>query len=90
MNLNDFIPSIETIDRISGVGIIVGFAVLVIMDKFVWHTRYKAAEARADRWERIALQAMTSGARAGVQVAETALEVVSKIPEPTQGEEGST
>lgn len=88
MTLSDFLPTIEVFDRLSGVGVIVAFALLIITDKFVWHTRYKAAEERAARWESIALRAMSAGARAGIEAAETAVEVVQSIPDPAK-EKGS-
>jgi len=70
------------VDRISGVTALVIIAIAVITDKLVWHTRYKAETARADRWERIALDALTGPAQAGVRAAEVAVGVVSNIPDP--------
>lgn len=69
-------------DRITGTGVLIVIAVLVITDKLVWHTRLKSANARADRWEAIALEALHSGAQAGVKAAEVAVSVVSAIPDP--------
>lgn len=62
-------------------GVLIGIAVLVITDKLVWHKRLKAADARADRWERVALDALQTGTRAGVRAAEISSEVLSKLPE---------
>lgn len=73
------------IDRIGTVAVLGLIAVLVITDKLVWHTRLKRAEARADKWEGVALEAMRAGAVAGVKAAEVAVNVVSAIPDP-QGE----
>lgn len=70
-------------DKITGYGVIIIVAVGVITDKLVWHTRLKKAEKRADRWESIALEALTAGAQAGVKAAEIAVDVVSAIPSPT-------
>lgn len=70
------------IDRVGTVAILGLIAVLVITDKLVWHTRLKRAEDRADKWETIALDAMRSGAAAGVKAAEVAVGVVSAIPDP--------
>lgn len=84
MTLSDFLPSVEVFDRLTGVGVIVAFALLIITDKFVWHTRYKSAQARAEKWENIALRAMSAGARAGIEAAETAVEVVQSIPDPAK------
>lgn len=70
------------IDRVGTVAILGVIAVLVIMDKLVWHTRLKKETERADRWEGIALEAMRSGAVAGIRAAEVAVNVVSAIPDP--------
>jgi hypothetical protein len=84
--MDDFLGvPFPTIDRISGVVILAAMAVLVITDKLVWHTRLRSANARADRWEAIALKALTAGAAAGIQAAEVAVDVVASLPDP-QGE----
>lgn len=82
--LVDFL-TIANVDRLGAVGTLILMCILIITDKFVWHTRYKAEQERADRWERIALEALTAGAQAGVHAAEVAVGVVSAIPDP-QGE----
>lgn len=84
MTPGDFLPSLEVADRITAVGIIIVFAIFVITDRLVWHTRLERAEARADRWERIALDALATGAKSGVRAAEAAVEVVSNIPDPNR------
>lgn len=71
------------------VGMAVGFAMLVITDRLVWHTRLTRAEAQRDRWEEIALDALTTGAQAGVRAAEISNEVLSRLPD-TKPEERST
>jgi len=76
-------------DKIGGVAALVIIAIAVITDKLVWHTRYKAETARADRWERIALEALTGPAQAGVRAAEVAVGVVSNIPDPQAEREQS-
>lgn len=79
----DFLgASLPYLDRLGAAGVVVGFAVLVITDKLVWHTRLKKADARADRWEKVALEALTAGAQAGVRAAEVAVDVVSALPDP--------
>lgn len=57
-------------------------AIAVITDKLVWHTRLAKAEARAERWESLALEALSVGGHAGVKAAETTVAVVSAIPDP--------
>jgi hypothetical protein len=74
--------------KVSTFAVLVVMALAVITDKLVWHTRLKKAEDRADRWEQIALEALTAGAQAGVKAAEVAVGVVSAIPDP-QGERDS-
>lgn len=73
---------LPAIDRVGAVGTIIGFCFAIITDKLVWHTRLKKAEDRADRWEKVALDALTAGATAGVKAAEVAVEVVSALPDP--------
>ena len=74
--------TIDSIDRLGTVGVLIGIALLVITDKLVWHTRLKRVIARADKWEAIALAALRSDAQAGVQAAETAVSVVAALPDP--------
>jgi phage shock protein A len=71
-------------DRLGAVATVMAFALAVITDKLVWHTRLKKAEARADRWEQIALDALTAGAQAGVAAAEMTVDVVSALPDPNR------
>lgn len=75
VNLND----------LSVVVVLTAIALAVITDKLVWHTRLKNAEARADRWETIALEALQAGAQAGVKAAEVTVDVVSALPSPASG-----
>lgn len=73
---------LPAIDRLGAVGTLIFIALLVIGDKLIWHTRLTKAENRADRWEAVALEALTAGAQAGVKAAEVAVGVVSSIPDP--------
>ena len=82
MTLGDFIPTANFLNQVSIAIVLALIALAVITDKLVWHTRLKNSEARADRWEKIALEALTSGALAGVKAAEAAVSVVSNIPDP--------
>lgn len=87
----DFFSGLLTaanVDRLGMVTVVVFIAFAVIMDKLVWHTRLTNAEARADRWEQIALEALTLGARAGVKAAEVTVDVVSAMPDPGKGKSG--
>ena len=77
----DFLTA-EALDRAGSLVILSVIALAVITDKLVWHTRLKKAEARADRWEATALEALTLGAAAGVRAAEVAVDVVSALPDP--------
>lgn len=70
------------LDNISVTVLLGLIALAVITDKLVWHTRLKKAEARAERWEALALDAMQAGAKAGVTAAEVAVGIVSSIPDP--------
>lgn len=79
----DFLNSLSP-DKITSVAVLVVVAVAVITDKLVWHTRLKRAEDRAERWERVALEALTAGAQAGVKAAEVTVDVVSALPDPAR------
>lgn len=76
---------LDFFDRLGTFTVLVGVAIGIITDKLVWHTRYKRAVDRADKWEGIALDALRGSASTAVQTAETAVAVVSSIPDP-QGE----
>lgn len=91
--------SLDMLDKLSAVVILCAVALSVITDKLVWHTRLKAvekqaaealdrSEKRADRWEQVALEALTAGAQAGVKAAETAVTVVSALPDPANTPQG--
>lgn len=82
MSISDFFSTAAAIDNLPAAVVVIIVALGVITDKLVWHTRLKKAEARAEKWERIALRAMASGARAGIEAAETAVEAVKAIPDP--------
>lgn len=77
----------DLLNRLTAVSILAVVALAVITDKLVWHTRLKEAEERADRWEKVALEALTAGAQAGVKAAEVAVGVVSAIPDPEKDRE---
>lgn len=79
----DFI-SIEALDRIGTLAVLSVVALGVITDKLVWHTRLKRAQDRADRWERVALEALDAGAQAGVRAAEVTAEVIRSLPDPAK------
>lgn len=86
----DFISSADFWNNIGVVGLVVFFGLLVITDKLVWHTRLKRANDRADKWERVALDALVLGAQAGVKAAEVTADVVSALPDPTRPRETVT
>lgn len=77
----DFVTA-ELFNQIGPAATVIVFALAVITDKLVWHTRLKKAEARAERWETVALDALIAGAQAGVRAAEVTVDVVSAIPDP--------
>lgn len=77
----DFL-TLHAFDRMGAVATVLAFALAIITDKLVWHTRLKNAEARADRWEQVAVNALTAGAQAGVRAAETTVGIVGALPDP--------
>lgn len=84
----DAVFSLGGLDKLGAMATVTLFAILVITDKLVWHTRLKKSEARADRWEAVALDALHAGARAGVAAAEATVEVVSALPDPANSRQG--
>jgi hypothetical protein len=74
--------TLEVLDKASAFAVLVTVAVCVITGKLVWHTQLKKVEDRADRWERVALEALSAGAAAGVKAAEVTVDVVSAMPDP--------
>lgn len=78
----EYLPDLQVLDRLTAVGTICLIAVLIITDKLVWHTRFKKVQERADRWERVALEALSAGAQAGIKAAETTVGIVSVLPDP--------
>lgn len=80
----------SALNKLLAVPVLAGFAILSITDKLVWHTRLRRAEARADRWEDIALRALSAGAEAGVKAAEVTVDVVSAMPDPNNRGGGGT
>jgi hypothetical protein len=78
---------VDFLDRMGTITVLILVALGVITEKLVWHKRYARAVERADRWERIALDALMTGAQAGVKAAEVAVGVVSALPDPEQARE---
>lgn len=76
------------LDKLGTVVILTAVAISVITDKLVWHTRLRRAEDRAARWEKVAIEALTAGAQAGVRAAEVTVDVVSAMPDPTRDRAG--
>lgn len=66
--------------QLGGVVVLATVMIMVITDKLVWHKRLEAAEKRADRWEKIALDQMDL-ARTGVRAGEVASEALSRLPD---------
>ena len=79
--VEEFLGSLNP-DKITAVGTLVIVAVAIITDKLVWHKRFENEQKRADRWETIALEALTAGAQAGVKAAEVTVGVISALPDP--------
>lgn len=77
--------TLDFLDKIGTLAVLGLVALAIITDKLIWHKRYQAALARAERWEQVAIDALKTGAAAGVAAAEVAVDVVSSIPDP-QGE----
>ena len=75
---------LNVLNELLAVPILAAGALLALTDKLIWHTRLEKAEDRAERWERIALIALSAGAEAGVKAAEVTVDVVSAIPNPAK------
>lgn len=77
--------SIPTLDRLGAVTAVLIIAFLVITEKLIWHKRFDKLEKDRDKWQRIAIEALTGPAQAGVLAAEVAVGVVSSLPDPSGG-----
>lgn len=76
--------SLEMVDKLSTVAVLVLVALAVITEKLVWHKRHKEVVEQRDRWQNVALEALKSGAQAGVKSAEVAAAVVAAMPDPAR------
>lgn len=81
MDLTDLMK-FATLNEILAVPILAAVAIAVITEKLVYYKRLERETARADRWERIALEALRTSAEAGVKAAEVTVDVVSAMPDP--------
>ena len=79
--MDGLLGTLPSFDRIGTVGVLIIIAIAVITDKLVWHTRLTKMERDRDRWQRIAIDALTGPAQAGVRAAEVAVGVVQSLPE---------
>ena len=79
----DFVTA-DLLDTVGTSVVILLVAWAVISGKLVWHTQLEKAEARADRWEKVALEALALGAQAGIKAAEVTADVVSSLPDPAR------
>lgn len=80
--MEQFLSALPTLDRVGAVGTFILFAILVITNKLIWHTRFEKLEKDRDKWQGIAIAALTGPAQAGVRAAEVAVGVVSQLPDP--------
>lgn len=76
--------TLEALDKITSAVVLMLVALAVISDKLIWHKRFDAVEKQRARWEKIALEALTAGAQAGVKAAEVTVDVVSAMPDPAK------
>lgn len=76
------------LNQILAIPILAAVAIAVITEKLVYYKRLDRETARADRWEKVALDALKIGAEASVKAAEVAVDVVSAIPDPGKDREG--
>lgn len=80
------------IDRISVTAVLCLVALAVITGKLLWHKTVERAlkreTDRADRWEKVAIEALTANAQAGIKAAEVAVGVVSALPDPARNRAG--
>lgn len=75
--------SLDILNRIGAVAILMLGCILVITDKLIWHTRFKRVQERADRWERVALDAL-GASHVAVRAVEVTNEVLTKLPEAVE------
>lgn len=80
--MEQFLGMIPALDRIGSVTTLIIIAFLVITEKLIWHKRFDKLQADRDKWQKIAIDALTGPAQAGVRAAEVAATVVSALPDP--------
>lgn len=76
------ILNVSVFDKVGTFAVLCAMCYFVITGKLIWHKQVEKIEERAERWEKVAIEALTAGAEAGVKAAEVAVDVVSALPDP--------
>lgn len=76
--------SLDMVDKLGAMAVLVLVALAVITEKLVWHKRHAEVVKQRDRWQKVALEALQSGAQAGVKSAEVTAAVVAAMPDPAR------
>lgn len=74
------------VTELTGTGVLVAVAILVITRKLVWYTDLRKVEKREERWQGIALQALGVADKLTIQ-AELTNEVLTRLPDPAAGKD---
>lgn len=82
--MEHLLAALPTLDRMGAMSTIILVAALIITNRLIWHTRFDKMEKDRDKWQQIAIDALTGPAQAGVRAAEVAVGVVSALPDPAQ------
>jgi hypothetical protein len=74
--------ALPTLDRLGAVAMLILFAWLIFSERLISRKRFDKMQADRDRWQMIAVEALSGPAQAGVRAAEVAATVVSSLPDP--------
>lgn len=80
--MDEFLSIAPTLDRLGAVAMIMLFAWLVFSERLISRKRFDKMQEDRDKWQSIAIKALTGPAQAGVLAAEVAATVVSNLPDP--------
>jgi hypothetical protein len=80
--VDPIIAALPTLDRLGAVAMLILFAWLIFSERLISRKRFDKMQADRDRWQMIAVEALTGPAQAGVRAAEVAATVVSSLPDP--------
>lgn len=80
--MDQILAVLPLLDRLGAVATVLLFAWLVFSERLISRKRFDKMQEDRDKWQNIAIKALTGPAQAGVLAAEVAATVVSNLPDP--------